>query len=166
MTTCVSVEFDDGEWESAVFFELGGKACAADREILSGSSKPLPVVLEADLIENASAAVVMLRFEVMTRPDNPLAGEVLIAPGIGHIQFETLNNLTRQNTLRFYFSDANYRVIHSQQLVLRDEERAGYKELLDDATRHDAMIRLSGRYDARAALKEITSHYATHVDLS
>ena len=164
MTTCVPVQFDGQDWESAVFFELGGKPCADDRQVLAQRSKPVPIALEADLIENQTAAVVMLRFEVMTREDNPLAGEVLVAPGLGNIQFETLTHLGKQPSLGFYFSDANYRVIFSQRIVLRDQERAGYRGLLEDAVAHDAVIRLTGRYDAKAALKEITSHYASHVE--
>ncbi|MGI9319133.1 MAG: hypothetical protein ACR2QW_17540 [bacterium] len=163
MTTCVPVEFDQSVWESTVFFELGGKECAEDRKIMHASTRAFPVTLEADLIECQTAAVVMLRFEIMTRRDNPLAGEVLIAPGVGNIQFETVENLTQQQSLRFFFSDEKYNVIHSQQIILHDQERLGYKGILDDAVSHDAMIRLTGRYDAVAALKEVTSHYATHV---
>ncbi len=63
----------------------------------------------------------------------------------------------------FYFADGNYNVIHSQQLGLGNAERGGYRSLLDDAVSHDALIRLSGKYDAVAALKEVTSHYAAHI---
>ena len=163
MTTCVPVEFDRNEWESAVFFELGGVECTEDRALMRSASDTFQVSLEADMIPCQTAAVVMLRFEVMTRHDNPLAGEVLVAPGIGHVQFETIENLTRQDSIRFFFGDEKYNVIHSQQIILRDQERQGYKGILDDAIAHDAMIRLTGRYDAVAAMKEVTSHYATHV---
>jgi hypothetical protein len=163
MTTCVPVEIDQDIWESAVFFELGGAECAEDRKIMQASQKAFPVSLEADLIECQTAAIVMLRFEVMTCSDSPLAGEVLVAPGVGNVQFETIENLTRQESLKLFFSDEKYKVIHSQQIILRDQERQGYKGILEDAVRHDAMVRLTGRYDAIAALKEVTSHYATHV---
>jgi len=164
MTTCVPVEFDQAGWESAVFFELGGKECAEDREILKNCRQALPVSLEAEVIECDAAAVVMLRFEIMTQQSSPLAGEVLLTPGRGSVQFETLQNLGRQDVLRFFFSDSGYNIIHSQQLTLKDQERQGYQSMLDEAVRHDAMIRLTGRYDATAALKEVTGHYATHVD--
>lgn len=163
MTTCVPVEFDRDLWESAVFFELGGAECAADRAAMQSTSDTFQVALEADMIPCQTAAVVMLRFEVMTRRDSPLAGEVLVAPGVGHVQFETIENLTKQELLRFFFGDEKYNVIHSQQIILHDQERQGYKGILDDAVAHDAMVRLTGRYDAVAALREVTSHYATHV---
>ncbi len=163
MTTCVPLQFDDEIWRTAVFFELGGKECERDRHALESVSSPVAIGLEADLIEEKTAAVVMLRFEIMTIVDNPLAGEVLITPGLGNIQFETLNTLSGQDYLPFYFADGNYNVIHSQQLGLGNAERGGYRSLLDDAVSHDALIRLSGKYDAVAALKEVTSHYAAHI---
>lgn len=163
MTTCMPLEFDGAEWESVVFFELGGEECGTDREVLQTASGALPVILEGDIIECASAAVVMLRFEIMTDPADPLAGEVLLTPGAGSTQFDTLELLTRQPTLRFYFSDANYQVIHSQQLVLGEQEHQGYRAMLDDAVSHDALIRLSGRYDAAAAMAEVTAQYATRL---
>lgn len=164
MTTCVPVQFEQSVWESAVFFELGGKACERDREILKSSSVTLPVSLEAEVIECGSAAVVMLRFEIMTDQSSPLAGEVLLTPGLGNVQFETLQYLGQQDALRFFFSDSGYNIIHSQQLQLRDQERQGYQSILDDAVRYDAMVRLTGRYNAKVAIKEVTDHYATHVD--
>jgi len=164
MTTCVPVEFDEAGWETAVFFELGGKQCEQDREILKTTKTTLPVALEADVIECPSAAVVMLRFEILTQESNPFAGEVLLTPGIGSVQFEALQRLAKQDILRFFFSDAGYNIIHSQQLSLNDQERQGYQGILDDAVKYDAMVRLTGRYDAKAALKEVTGHYATHVE--
>ncbi len=160
MTTCVPVQFDQGNWETAVFFEVGGKHCSDDRKILRKTCSPLPVSIEADLINHANASVVTLRFEVMTRHDNPLVGEVLLAPGIGDTQFDTLKNLSSQHNMRWYFGDGTYNVIHSQQTTLCEHERQGYESILQDAVRHDAVVRLTGRYDAKRAFSEIVSHYA------
>lgn len=166
MTTCLPVRLDDGQWESAVFFGLGGPECRDDRRILRQSRNPVPVALEADVIECGNAAVVMLRFEVATRPEDPLAGEVLLTPGLGDLQFRTLEHLVAQRYLRLFFADGSYRVIHTQQLRLGQRERDGYRAILDEAVKHDAMVRLTGRYDAAAAMREVTSHYATHVAAS
>jgi len=159
MTTCVPVQYDDGAWESAVFFEVGGKECKEDRRILRRTKCPLPVAVEADIINHAQASVIMLRFEVLTREENPLVGEVLLAPGLGDVQFDTLKNLTEQKQMRWYFGDAAYQVIHAQQTALYDHERQGYDDLLKEAVKHDALIRLTGRYDAGAAINEVVSHY-------
>lgn len=157
--TCVPVELGDGNYESAVFFELSGDECEFDRSILRNTLSPLAISLEAEIIEHARASVVMLRFEIHTQPDDPLAGEVLVVPGMGDVQFDTLQFLSRQQCLRFYFSDAYYNVIHSQQLLLSDQERQGYAQILEQVIRHDALIRLTGKYDAMTALSEIVEHY-------
>ncbi len=163
MTTCVPVRLDQSDWQSAVFFELGGVECKQDRNILSQSNQTFPISLEADLIESATASVVMLRFEIMTNGDNPLAGEVLVVPGMGSVQFDTMKNLTEQQSLGFFFSDGGYNLIHSQQLLLQDRERQGYKEILEQAVSHDAVIRLTGRYNGIAGLKEVVANYAKRV---
>ena len=159
MTTCVPVEFDEGGFESTVFFELSGDECEFDRLILSRAGSPFAINLEAELIEHAKASVVMLRFEILTQPDDPLVGEVLIVPGLGAVQFDTLKCLSNQSYLKFYFSDEKYNVIHSQQLVLSNQERQGYAQILEEVISHDALIRLTGKYDAMAALSEIVDHY-------
>ena len=159
MTTCVPVQYDNGAWESAVFFEVGGKECKQDRRILRKTKVALPVAVEADIINHASASVVMLRFEVATDDDSPLVGEVLLAPGLGEVQFDTLKNLTEQQQIRWYFGNASYEVIHSQQTALYDHERKGYDELLQEAVKHDALVRLTGRYSAIDAINEVVGHY-------
>ena len=161
MTTCVPLEFDQGGWQSTVFFELGGKECKEDRRLLRKTTSPLAIGIEADIIEHTNAAVVMLRFEVMTTRENPLVGEVLLAPGMGDVQFETLKYLSNQPSLKFYFGDSTYHTIHSQQIALNSSANQGYGELLDEAVSHDALIRLTGKYDAMLALREVVDHYET-----
>ncbi len=160
MTTCVPVQFDNGIWESAVFFEVGGKECKADRRLLRRTKTTLPVTVETDLISHANGSIVMLRFEVATRHENPLVGEVLLVPGLGDTQFDTLQYLTEQKQIRWYFGDAAYDVIHSQQTTLFDHERQGYTDLLQDAVNHDAVLRLTGKYNAASAIDEVCSNYA------
>ena len=160
MTTCVPVQVDGGVWETAVFFEVGGKECKEDRRILRKTEGVIPVTVEGDMIEHTNAGVVTLRFEVATREDSPLVGEVLLTPGMGDVQFDTLKHLTEQNQMRWFFGDAAYQVIHSQQTKLYDQEREAYGQLLQDAVSHDALIRLTGKYDANAAINEVVSHYA------
>lgn len=160
MTTCAMVQFDHGTWETVVFFEVGGKECSKDRKILKRSKSPFDVAIEADVIDHSSASIYMLRFEIMTEPNNPLVGEVLLAPGLGGQHFGVLDTLTKQQSLRFFFGDGAYRTVFSQQTMLIDQERRGLSELLNQAVSHDALIRLTGRYDADKALSEVVGHYA------
>ncbi len=164
MTSCVPVQFDNGIWESAVFFEVGGTQCKEDRRVLRKTTTPLPVTVEGDLINHANGSVVMLRFEVATYADNPLVGEVLLVPGLGDTQFETLKHLTEQKQLRWYFADAAYEVIHSQQFAIHDHERQGYADILHEAVKYDALLRLTGKYHAQSAIDEVCSNYAFRHD--
>ena len=160
MTTCTMVQYDDGNWEAAVFFELGGKQCRKDRRILKRSRSPFDVAIDADVIDHASASIYMLRFGIMTKPDNPLVGEVFLAPGLGGVHFYVLDSLRKQESLRFIFGDGDYRILFSQQTMLDDRARRGLLTLLNDAVSHDARIRMTGHYDANKALSEIIQRYA------
>ncbi|MDX1489188.1 MAG: hypothetical protein R3268_13345 [Acidiferrobacterales bacterium] len=153
------VKLDTDDWEAAVFFHLAGSESKRDRQILAKAKGPFAVSVEADLLELTHASVVVLRFEVATIPDDPLTGEVLFTPGETRTHFDTVQLLCRQQRLCWFFSDGDFRVLHSQQNPIGQEQRASFDDLLADAVRHDALIRASAHYDAQAALAEVVSHY-------
>ncbi len=159
--TCLPVSIDSGDWETAVFFQLGGSESKLDRRHLTRlEGGVVPVSIEPEVIKHQSAAVVAMRLEVYTQnEDNPLVGEVLLVPGKTESQFDALKLLTTQPLLRWFFADAAYWIIHRQQNSLRTMEHAAFSEVLDEATQHDALIRVTGKYDAQAALREVVSHY-------
>ncbi len=157
--TCLPVQLDGERWETAFFFHLAGPECKEDRRIMRKRGGPLPVGLETDLIETDHAAVVMLRPEVYTREADPLTCEILLAPGEGGSHFDALKLLTKQERLCWFFGDQAFWMVHSQALPLDAAQRAGFDELLRDALKHDAMVRMTGHYDAQAGLSEIVRHY-------
>lgn len=157
--TCVPVQFDDGDWEAAVFFQVGGPESKLDRRLLRRTDKPFPVGLETDVIEHSHAAITMLRFEVYTTMEDPLVGEVLFAPGEYTSHFDTLTYLTRQPRLAWFFGDEAFEVLHTQTSSLGAQEHREFQELLDLSTKHDAMVRMTARYDANHALSEIANQY-------
>jgi hypothetical protein len=157
--TCAPVKLDTDAWEAALLIQVAGPECEQDRRVLSEAGRPLPVGIEADVIENPHAAVVVLRLEVFTRPEDPLASEILMTPGGVSTHFDSLSLLSRQPRLCWLFGDRDFRLIHSQQHPLSDEQRAGFDDLLRDAVRHDSLIRMTARYDARAALAQIVDRY-------
>ena len=157
--TCLPVQFDHGQWESAIFFCVGGVECKQDRRILKRLTGVLPVGIEVDLIEHANAAVIVIRLEVYTSEDNPLIGEVLLAPGHIESHFQTATLLSSQSSLKWFFGDAAYWIIHSQQNRLTAKEHAAFSEVCDNAVRHDSLIRITGRYDVHVAMDEVLSHY-------
>jgi hypothetical protein len=157
--TCVAVQLDGEDWEAALFIQLAGAECKADRRALKQSKGPLAVGMESDLVETDSGAVVVLRPEAHTQPGDPFACEILLTPGDGGVHFEALKLLTRQPRLCWFFSDQTHWILHSQQHPLDPAQHEGFDALLRDALKHDTMVRMSNRYDAQAALTEVVKHY-------
>lgn len=157
--TCLPVQLDGEQWETAFFFHVAGPECKEDRRLMRNAGAPLPVGLETDVIETEFAAIVVLRPEVYTRENDPLTCEILLAPGEGGTHFEALKLLGTQARICWFFGDQAYWLVHSQQLPLDDEQRAGFEGLLRDALKHDTMVRMTNRYDSQAALGEIVRHY-------
>lgn len=157
--TCVAVQLDDNDWEAALFIQLAGAECKADRRALKQAKGPLPVGMESDLVETDTGAVVVLRPEAHTQPGDPFACEILLTPGDGGAHFEALKLLSRQPRLCWFFGDQTHWILHSQQHPLDPAQHEGFDALLRDALKHDTMVRMSNRYDAQAALAEIVKHY-------
>lgn len=157
--TCVPVKLDSGDWETAVYFQLAGPECKKDRRELKHAQDPVPLGVEMDLFEHQHGSAVLLRLEVHTFADDPLAGEILLTPGDNTTHFDALKLLARQPRLCWFFGDQQFWIIHSQQHALSDEQHRGFEALMSDAITHDAMVRLTGRYDANSVVSEIVSNY-------
>ncbi len=112
------------------------------------------------MIEHANATVVLLRLQMYTQKDNPLVGEVLVTPGGAETHYEILTLLSEQQTLTWFLSDQEFRIIHQQRQPLNDEWRGEFLALRDEAFKRDAVIRLAGKYNAQTAFAEVVSHYA------
>ncbi len=159
MATCVPVKLDGPGWEAAFFFQVAGPESKEDRRAMRRGAGAFGIGLETDLVETEHGAVVVLRPELHARPEDPLALEILLTPGDGGAHHEALRLLAAQPSLTWLFADAAWWVIHAQSHPLGAEHHAGFRELLDGALRHDTMVRLTGRYDASAALGEVVRHY-------
>ncbi|MGH8502347.1 MAG: hypothetical protein ACREVE_07710 [Gammaproteobacteria bacterium] len=157
--TCVAVRLDDGEWEAALFVQLAGDECKTDRALIAGSARPFSVGIETDVVRHQHAAVVVLRLEIHANRADPMIAEILLTPGGATDHFDVLKRLSRQAKLCWFFGDDHFNVIHAQQHPLSREQRADFDALLRDVVGHDALVRCTGRYDARAALAEIVAHY-------
>ena len=150
---CLPVRIDDGDWRAALFLVVPEHAeCLSIDPTLSGA--PYAVVLDADLHEHASASVIELGIELRT-PGVPLAGSVLFLSGHVPAHFETLSLLASQPDLPLFVGDAYCRQLASQRIPLGDAERGMLRTLLDEAVARDAVIRLTGRYDADAAFDDV-----------
>jgi len=161
MATCLPVRADGpySDWETAFFLQLAGPESKADRRTLQGSGQTFSTGIETDVIETESAAVVMLRAEIHLRDADPLSMEILLTPGEGGAHHQALKLMTRQPSLRWFFGDRAFWLIHAQAQPLGSEQHAGFPEVLNTALRHDALVRMTGHYDAQAALGEVVKSY-------
>ena len=87
--TCVAVQLDGDDWEAALFLQLAGPECKEERRLLRRVSGSIPVGMEADVIEHANAAVVVLRLEVHCGAPQPMPFEILLAVGLRNLLAES-----------------------------------------------------------------------------
>lgn len=168
--TCLPVQLGDAgtadnehtiieNWQSAIFFRLGGAESQKDIELLTNADSAFSVGIETDIIEHENATVVMLRLQVFTQSDNPLIGEVLLTPGGAETHYEILGLLAEQQELTWFFSDQQYQMIHQQKQPLSQDWRDEFLALRSEAFKRDSLIRLAGKYSAQKAFAEVVSHY-------
>ena len=162
--TCIPVELDGGAPEAAFFIDLAGPESKADRRVIRRWRGPLSLGLDSDVIETGHGSVVMLRPEVHTGPFDPFVCEILVTPGEGGAHFEALDLLTRQPRLTWFFGDRGFEIIRTQQHPLDAGQHAEFAALLKDALRHDAVTRMTRRYDGRAALAEVARLYTLRTE--
>ena len=150
---CLPVRIDDGDWRAALFHVVPEKAeCLAIDPALAGA--PYAVTLEAELHEHENGSVVELAIGIAT-PGVPLEGSVLFLTGHSAAHFETLKLLAAQPDLPLFVGDAYCNQLASWRVPLGDAERGAFRSLLEEAVGRDAVIRLSGRYDAGAAFDAV-----------
>ena len=158
--TCVPVQLNAGDWEAALFVQVAGPECRQDRRILKTAATPVPARLATELLAHSSAAVIMLRLEILTVSEDPLAYEILLAPGSQSSHYETLKLLARQTRLCWFFGDNDYRLLRAQEQTIEQDTHERFEALSREAFAHDSLIRMAGQYDCEAALAEIANHYA------
>jgi len=148
------------QWQSCIFFRLGGLESRNDIEVLKSRAGPFSVGIETDIIEHENASVVVLRLQVFTNQSDPLVGEVLMTPGGAETHYEILGLLGEQQTLTWFFSDQQYYQIYQQSQALSQEWRDEFLALRSEAFKRDSIIRLAGKYNAQAAFADVVSQYA------
>ncbi len=163
--TCVPVQIDKGQWESALFVHVAGPECKQDRYILKRAAAPIPTAVETELLTHDRAAIVLFRLEALTMPDDPAAFEILLTPGKASGHYECLKLLSQQARLCWFFGDTDYRIIQAQIHEIGAEQHENFEALAREAFAHDSVLRMTGKYDADAALAEVVSHYELRQDV-
>lgn len=161
--TCIPVQFDDGEWESAFFFHVAGPESKQDRRTLK-RDKTTSAVLVTEMMPHASASVVLMRVEVQTIVDDPLVFEILLIPGESNMHYECLKFLAKQKRIRYFFADTDYRVLQEQEQEISGIQHEKFEALAREAFAHDSVLRMTGKYNAQAALSEVVAHYDLRSD--
>lgn len=151
--TCLPVQLDEGDWQAAFFFVVPLGSPALEPGALD--TGPFAVQFEVDLFEHEKGTVLELDIEIRV-PGNPLAGTLLFLTGHASAHFEALRLLGAQEQVPLFIGDPYCQVISQQRVPLSYAHRDGFRSLVDEAVRLDAVIRLSGHYDAEAAFTAAT----------
>ena len=146
------VQIDDEDWQAAVFFVLATNApCLADGSLSSG---PFSVEIDADLHEHTNGSLIEIGIDIAT-PVEPSRGTLLFITGHSPAHFETVKLLSSQADLPLFIGDEFCNVLTRQRIILSDAMRTGFKQLLDEALGRDAVIRMTGHYDADKVFNDV-----------
>ena len=112
-----------------------------------------------ELLTHENASVVLIRFEIQTIITDPLVFEILLVPGEVSLHYECLKFLAQQNRIRYFFADSDFRVLQEQEQDISGVQHENFETLAREAFAHDSVIRMTGRYNAQAAMSEVVAHY-------
>lgn len=154
--TCLPVQLDDSDWRSAIFFVLPESMDDEQSRSIFTAGKMFPIGLDADLKEQTGASLILLGVEIEIGQASPLRGEIFFLTGHLDTHFETVDLLSRQNSIDLFVGDKFCNLVHQQTIPLEQEHREVFAQLLKEASSRDALIRFRGQYDPDAAFAELT----------
>jgi len=152
--SCVPVRIDEDAWQAAVFFVLPASAPCLGKGFLAPG--PFTVEFDADLHEHANGTLIEIGLDIAT-PVEHSRGTLLFITGHSSAQFDTLKLLTEQADLPLFIGDEYCNVLQQQRVPLSDAMRAGFRQLLDEAVGRDAVIRMTGHYEADKVFNDVVS---------
>ena len=142
-------------WESAVFFVLPLSVTNKQLKKLFPSERLFPVQLEADLIEHDNGTLIELGLEIDLGLKEKPSGLVLFLTGHIPSHYEAVQLLAKQDSIGLFIGDVHCNLLHQQRIPLVDEHRAVFEDMLQEAVRRDAVIRMSGSYDPEAVFDSV-----------
>ena len=149
--TCMPVQIEKSEWCAAFFYIVASNAPCVQTGKLAGG--PFSVVFDADLHQHEHGTAIEIGLHITT-PIEPLQGTVVFLTGHSATHFDAVKMLSSQDDIPVFFGDQYCTLLYQQRVPLGDEHRAGFSQLLNEAVNHDALIRLTGRYDADAVFAD------------
>ena len=115
---------------------------------------PFSVEIDADLHEHLNGSLIEIGIDIGT-PVEPSRGTLLFLTGHSPAHFETVKLLSSQADLPLFIGDEFCNVLTRQRIILSDAMRTGFKQLLDEALGRDAVIRMTGHYDADKVFNDV-----------
>lgn len=149
--SCVPVKIDDKQWQAAMFYVIAADApCLSTGALAPG---PYAVELDAELHAHTNGTLIEIGIDIATPAQNS-RGTVLFITGHSPAHFEAMKLLSTQDDLPLFLGNEFCNVLYQQRILLSDGMRAGFSQLLDEAVSRDAVIRMTGHYDADVVFDE------------
>lgn len=146
-----------GHWESAIFFVLPLSVTHSQVTSLFPATQLFPVAMEADLIEHENGTLIELAIEIdFGLPDKP-AGRIVFLTGHIPVHHEAVTLLGKQESIGLFIGDVHCNLLHQQRIPLAAGHRQAFNDMLKDALKRDALIKMSGKYDPDAVFGSVVS---------
>ena len=84
-----------------------------------------------------------------------MRGLVLFLTGHLTSHFDAVKCLGGQQSIGLFIGDAHCNLLHQQRIPLADEHRQVFTDLLDEALKHDTLVRMTGKYDPDAVFGSV-----------
>lgn len=160
--TCMRVQIEAGEWESAIFFVLPPDVTEDQIKQLFVAGKLFPVGLDADVREHENGTMIELGVEIELSPGDNVRGVVLFLTGHMESHHEAMKCLATQQSLGIFIGDVHCNLLHQQRIPMADEHRAAFDDMLNEAVKRDALIRMTGTYDPQKVFDSIVEEQEKH----
>jgi len=149
----------ENAWESAIFFVLPLSVTHAQITSLFPASQLFPVAMEADLIEHENGTLIELTIEIdLGLADKP-AGRIVFLTGHIPVHHEAVTLLGKQESIGLFIGDVHCNLLHQQRIPLASGHRQVFNDMLKDALKRDALIKMSGKYDPDKVFGSVTSDH-------
>ena len=148
---------DESSWESAIFFVLPLSVTHSQVTSLFPASQLFPVAMEADLIEHENGTLIELAIEIdFGLPEKP-AGRIVFLTGHIPVHHEAVTLLGQQQSIGLFIGDVHCKLLHQQRIPLAAGHRQAFNDMLKDALKRDALIKMSGKYDPDKVFGSVVS---------
>jgi len=148
---------EENSWESAIFFVLPLSVTHAQIISLFPANQLFPVAMEADLIEHENGTLIELAIEIdLGLADKP-AGRIVFLTGHIPVHHEAVTLLGKQESIGLFIGDVHCKLLHQQRIPLAAGHRQVFNDMLKDALKRDALIKMSGKYDPDKVFGSVAS---------